>query len=65
MNSKKYQVAKLLLDMTYEELSEVSSALAEMQDADSGIKWKPYKAYGKYGLMEMLHSWAEYAIADE
>jgi len=63
LSSKRYQVAKLLLGMTYEELSEVSTALAEMQNG--GVPWKPHKAYGRYGLMEMLHSWAEYTIEEE
>jgi len=55
--TKKYQIAKLLLGMTYQELCEVASDLANMQDEDGGVGWKPHKAYGKYGLMEMLHSW--------
>ncbi len=65
MSSKKFQVAKILLGMTYKELSEVSLYLARMQDAESGVKWKPHKAYGEHGMMEMLHSWAEYVIEEE
>ena len=63
--TKKYQIAKLMLGMTYQELCEVANDLANMQDKEGGVGWKPHKAYGRHGLMEMLHSWAEYAIEND
>ena len=59
--SKKTQISKLVLAMTHAELKSMAGDLVSMQSAaeDDGWKWRPDKLSGKYGLIEMLHSWAE------
>jgi hypothetical protein len=55
------EIAKKILALTHSELVEFATELVEMQQGakDDGWAWKPNQVHGQYGLVEMLHSWAD------
>lgn len=59
--TKKAQIAKILLTMTFSEIEEVADDLVQMQvqAKEDEWEWEPGETYGEFGLLRMLHSWAE------
>lgn len=61
MSAKHRAVALAITRMTYGELLELANDIEQMQVSakEDGWKWEPSKAVGEFGIMAMLHSWAE------
>jgi hypothetical protein len=54
-------IAKTIMDMKYAELVLLAEQLVNMQKGakDDGWEWLPGDVHGEFGLINMLHCWAE------
>lgn len=55
------KIAAGILELTHTELVEMANELVAMQSGakEDGWEWKPSELHGQYGMVEMLHAWAE------
>lgn len=55
------KVAAAIMDLTHAEMIEMCTELVQMQSGakDDGWEWKPTELHGEYGMMAMIHAWAD------